>query len=418
MRTAAKQLRADFYTRAANDDCIKGGSGTRTKYIYAGSEPVAVYSRTTTLVNAWNYLLSNHQGSIAAITNSSGAIAVNEDFTAFGARRNPTTWSGAPTTGDLTAIAGLSRQGYTFQTALGQSMGLNHMNGRVEDAITGRFLSPDRYIPDPSSTQSYNRFSYVRNNPLSSVDPTGFLDQPLPDLISDNGGGDAEDGDNGGGDITVGVPYTCNIDDCQLPGLTVTPTPDSPASAGDSSGGSSPFVSGRFSGGSSGGGGGGDSGGGGDPLHIHVYQASGNNNSAPHRYVVTTPTTCTTGDSMDALKARNFSAPGAPAAVEGFTSPIPLWHITSPNLISQSVDTPNGTIVNTALAGHEFQGTVTTQVTPMGTGSLITTVGAGTPGESWWKGALDDVAGGLLFGLRNYLIQTGCDAANGIPNNL
>src|SRR5580698_10975639 len=98
----------------------------------------------------------------------------NNRFSAFGNRRNPTTWAGAPTTGDLNTIAGLSRQGYTFQTWLGQSMGLNHMNGRVEDAILGRFLSPDPHIPDPSSAQSYNRYSYVNNNPVSMVDPSGF----------------------------------------------------------------------------------------------------------------------------------------------------------------------------------------------------------------------------------------------------
>jgi hypothetical protein len=37
---------------------------------------------------------------------------------------------------------GVTREGYTFQTVLG-SMGLNHMNGRIEDSVTGRFLSPD-----------------------------------------------------------------------------------------------------------------------------------------------------------------------------------------------------------------------------------------------------------------------------------
>jgi hypothetical protein len=51
------------------------------------------------------------------------------------------------------------------------------MNGRVEDAILGRFLSPDPHIPDPTSAQSYNRYSYVNNNPLTMVDPTGFINK-------------------------------------------------------------------------------------------------------------------------------------------------------------------------------------------------------------------------------------------------
>jgi hypothetical protein len=53
-------------------------------------------------------------------------------------------------------------------------MGLIHMNGRVQDSLTGRFLSPDSHVPDPSFTQSYNRYSYVKNNPLSYIDPSGF----------------------------------------------------------------------------------------------------------------------------------------------------------------------------------------------------------------------------------------------------
>ena len=48
------------------------------------------------------------------------------------------------------------------------------MNGRVEDAILGRMLSPDPNVPDPTNAQSYNRYSYVNNNPLTFVDPSGF----------------------------------------------------------------------------------------------------------------------------------------------------------------------------------------------------------------------------------------------------
>ena len=53
-------------------------------------------------------------------------------------------------------------------------MGLNHMNGRVEDSIVGRFLSPDPHGINPYNTQSYNRYSYVNNNPMTLIDPTGF----------------------------------------------------------------------------------------------------------------------------------------------------------------------------------------------------------------------------------------------------
>jgi hypothetical protein len=40
--------------------------------------------------------------------------------------------------------------------------------------VTGRFLSADPYVPNPRNTQDYNRYSYVDNNPLTYIDPTGF----------------------------------------------------------------------------------------------------------------------------------------------------------------------------------------------------------------------------------------------------
>lgn len=153
---------------------ISGGITDYRHYIFAGSEPVAIYSRQSTGTNTLHYALTDHQGSFAGILTNTGTTDVNESFTPYGNRRSATTWSGAPSSSDETAINAVSRWGYTDQFVLGVSMGLNHMNGRVEDAITGRFLSPDPTIPDPGNTQSYNRYSYVNNNPLSLTDPSGF----------------------------------------------------------------------------------------------------------------------------------------------------------------------------------------------------------------------------------------------------
>jgi RHS repeat-associated protein len=150
-----------------------GGVTDYRNYVYAGSEPVAIISRKNNGVNTIYYFLTDHQGSVTAITNSTGGLVVNESFAAYGSRRNPSTWSGAPSSSDLTTIAGISRHGYTFQEALA-SMGLNEMIGRVQDAVTGRFLSADPNIPDPTNPQDYNRYSYTNNNPLTLIDPTGF----------------------------------------------------------------------------------------------------------------------------------------------------------------------------------------------------------------------------------------------------
>jgi len=49
-----------------------------------------------------------------------------------------------------------------------------HLNGRIYDPFVGRFLSADPEIQDPTHTQSYNRYTYVWNNPTNGTDPTGF----------------------------------------------------------------------------------------------------------------------------------------------------------------------------------------------------------------------------------------------------
>jgi hypothetical protein len=44
---------------------------------------------------------------------------------------------------------------------------------RFYSPTLGRFLQPDTIIPSPANPQSYNRYSYVLNNPLLYIDPTG-----------------------------------------------------------------------------------------------------------------------------------------------------------------------------------------------------------------------------------------------------
>jgi RHS repeat-associated protein len=100
-------------------------------------------------------------------------LELNTTYGAFGAARSGTTWSGAVSTADQTTMVDISRHGYTDHTMLGFG-GLIHMNGRVQDSITGRFLSPDPYVTEPGNTQGYNRYAYVRNNPMSYIDPSGF----------------------------------------------------------------------------------------------------------------------------------------------------------------------------------------------------------------------------------------------------
>ena len=50
---------------------------------------------------------------------------------------------------------------------------LTYMNARWYDSSIGRFISADTIVPDPTNPQSFNRYAYVRNNPINFTDPTG-----------------------------------------------------------------------------------------------------------------------------------------------------------------------------------------------------------------------------------------------------
>jgi RHS repeat-associated protein len=167
-------IETTYYATPLFEQVVTSSGTDYRHYVYAGNKPVLVISHTSAGAVNVRSLLADHQGSVASIVaNATGTSVVSESFTAFGNRREASTWTGSPTSGELTSMNGVTREGYTFQTVLG-SMGLNHMNGRVQDAITGRFLSPDPNIGNQANTQSFNRYSYVGNNPLSLTDPSGF----------------------------------------------------------------------------------------------------------------------------------------------------------------------------------------------------------------------------------------------------
>ncbi len=128
----------------------------------------------------------DHLGSITAITDF-GAGTVSNDTggkpgkfseDAWGQRRNPFTWLGAPiSTGtnksDDGGFDSLTPRGFTGHEML-DDLGLVHMNGRIYDPLLGRFLSADVVVQAPANLQSYNRYSYAMNKPLTLIDPSGY----------------------------------------------------------------------------------------------------------------------------------------------------------------------------------------------------------------------------------------------------
>lgn len=140
-----------------------------------------MHVRTTDYLNVQEekneFFHKDHLGSIEAITDGEGNILQRMSFDAFGARRK-TDWLGKLTDAETEALLaqvgiGTSR-GYTGHEHLDRT-GLIHMNGRVYDPTLARFLSADPIVQAPYYSQSYNRYTYVWNNPMGMTDPSGYL---------------------------------------------------------------------------------------------------------------------------------------------------------------------------------------------------------------------------------------------------
>ncbi|WP_428242746.1 RHS repeat domain-containing protein [Gynuella sp.] len=56
-----------------------------------------------------------------------------------------------------------------------QEVDLIHMTERMYDATLAQFISVDPNIRADSLSQSYNRYSYVMNNPMKHTDPSGYF---------------------------------------------------------------------------------------------------------------------------------------------------------------------------------------------------------------------------------------------------
>jgi RHS repeat-associated protein len=153
-----------------NEGTVFSSGGCQTNdYLMVGGSMVGVRVGHCGGNTSFRYFHQDHLGSIAVITDESGALAEARDaYDAWGKRRFPNGTDDP--TGSITSL--ISR-GFTGQEMLA-SVGLVHLNGRVYDPYIGRMTSADPMVPDPLNGQTWNRYSYVGNNPLAFTDPTGY----------------------------------------------------------------------------------------------------------------------------------------------------------------------------------------------------------------------------------------------------
>ncbi|MHA3789599.1 RHS repeat-associated core domain-containing protein [Flavobacterium hauense] len=147
------------------------GSNTNEFTFYIGGDgyTAPVVFRGDGSNKAYYYLHRDYQGSILAITNSTGNVIEQRLFDVWG---NVIGYKGTSTTIPTSSTSLFLDRGYTGHEHL-LGVDLINMNGRIYDPKLHRFLQPDDNIQDPTNPQNFNRFGYCLNNPTKYSDPTG-----------------------------------------------------------------------------------------------------------------------------------------------------------------------------------------------------------------------------------------------------
>jgi RHS repeat-associated protein len=163
----------DPVSNVMTEHYVANGVTTWRTYFVVDGKIVAERFSSGATVNM-QYFVLDHLGSvaaIAAINPSNGTVTTTQQaYDAWGKMRFANT--GAD---DMTCSlppASLSTRGFTNQEQMADVC-LDNYNARIYDPQIGRFMSADTVIPDAYHSQSYNRYTYVENGPLSYTDPTG-----------------------------------------------------------------------------------------------------------------------------------------------------------------------------------------------------------------------------------------------------
>jgi RHS repeat-associated protein len=167
---------------------VAGGDGNLTQVTFTQGAPSS---------EKIEYLHTDALGSTGAVTDDTGGIT-RFYHEPFGARIDATGAAFSGTLGDV-------RLGFTGQVS-DDDLGLVNMKGRIYSPSQRHFITPDPLVSAPATAQSYNRYSYVRNNPLYFTDPSGLDEEPPPspaqptppDSHTNTGGGPSSPGQERG----------------------------------------------------------------------------------------------------------------------------------------------------------------------------------------------------------------------------
>lgn len=140
-------------------------------YVFAEGKVVATEKTVSGAAAVTEYEHDDVLGSVTAITDSSGEIVQQMAYDPWG-KRTALNWNADNSDSLMFNGAYPTDRGFTGHDQL-DNVGFVDMNARLYDPALGRFLSADTIVQFPDSTQGYNRYTYVNNNPLSYTDPSG-----------------------------------------------------------------------------------------------------------------------------------------------------------------------------------------------------------------------------------------------------
>ena len=166
---------------------VKKTSGGTTTYTFFAHYEEEVTGTVTTAIShysfgglrfavkrgaALHHLHGDHLGSTSLTTDTAGAATASRAYYAYGAERSS---------------SGTLQTDRTFTGQKRDGTGLMYYNARYYDPALGTFVSPDSLVPDPGMVIDYNRFLYVRGNPMANRDPTGhFSERQLAKWFGEN----------------------------------------------------------------------------------------------------------------------------------------------------------------------------------------------------------------------------------------
>jgi RHS repeat-associated protein len=156
---------------------LESTSGALKKeYIYGVSGLLATIVPNAQSGNGTQYPTNDSLGSPRVVTNSSAGVISRHDYMPFGEEIG--SGVGGRTTGMGYGTADGIRKKFTGYERDSET-GLDYAQARFFSSTQGRFTSTDPLMASARAIdpQTWNRFSYVANNPLKLVDPSGLSAQ-------------------------------------------------------------------------------------------------------------------------------------------------------------------------------------------------------------------------------------------------